>query len=50
MLTSVAALEPGINPLSEEEILSFFDLTQVPLDVQPLDLSHFKTILVEALR
>jgi len=31
-VTSVAALEPGINPLSEEEILSFFDLTQILLD------------------
>lgn len=46
----ILLLEPGIDPLTEEEILSFFDLTQVPLDVQPLDLSHFKTILAQALR
>ncbi|MDR3555784.1 MAG: DUF1638 domain-containing protein [Syntrophobacteraceae bacterium] len=46
----ILLLEPGIDPLTEDEILCFFDLVQVPLDIQPLDLSHFKEILNEVLR
>jgi hypothetical protein len=45
----ILLLEPGIEPLSEEEILEFFDLTQVPMDVQPLSLDHFRNVLREVL-
>lgn len=38
-------LEPGIDPLTEDEILAFFDMTQVPVEMEALDLSHFKTAL-----
>ena len=38
--------EPGTN----EEILDFFDLTQVPLEVVPLDLGFFRKILAEILQ
>jgi hypothetical protein len=38
-------LEPGIRPLQDEEILSFFDLVQVPLEIEPLDLGPFKASL-----
>ena len=38
----IVVLEPGINPLTEEEILEFFDLTQVTLDVRPFDLVTFR--------
>ena len=45
----ILLLEPGINPLSDEEILAFFDLVQVPIEVEPLDLAHFRATLAELL-
>lgn len=41
----ILLLEPEVNPLSDEEILSFFDLTQVPVDIQPLDLRNFQQLI-----
>lgn len=41
----ILLLEPGINPLDDEEILTFFDLVQVPVEVEPLDLQHFRRSL-----
>ena len=38
----ILILDTGLNPLSEEEILEAFDLIQVPLDVEPCDLDHFR--------
>jgi hypothetical protein len=43
----ILVLEPGINPLSDEEILEFFDLTQIPIEIEPLELDHFKSLLTE---
>ncbi|MGA8140948.1 MAG: DUF1638 domain-containing protein [Desulfobaccales bacterium] len=43
----ILLLEPGVNPLMDEEILSFFDLTQVPIEIEPLDLDHLKSLLTE---
>jgi hypothetical protein len=45
----ILLLEPGINPLNDEEILDFFDLVQVPIEVEPLDLQHFRSTLAELL-
>lgn len=42
-------LEPGLNPLSDEEIIEFFDLVQVPLETQPLDLGHFRQVVGQLL-
>jgi hypothetical protein len=42
----ILVLEPGINPLSDEEILEFFDLTQIPIEIEPLELYHFKSLLI----
>lgn len=41
----ILLLEPGINPLADEEILSFFDLIQVPIEIEPLELNHFEGLL-----
>lgn len=41
----ILVLEPGINPLSDEEILEFFDLIQVPIEIESLELDHFKSLL-----
>lgn len=43
----ILVLDPGINPLSDEEILEFFDLTQVPVEIEPLELDHFQRLLTE---
>jgi len=43
-------LDTGINPLSKEEILEFYDLTQVPVEIQQISLDHFLTKLIEVLR
>jgi hypothetical protein len=32
-----------------EEILEFDDLTQVPIEIQPIDLDHFRAKLIESL-
>jgi Protein of unknown function (DUF1638) len=45
----ILILDAMIHPLTEEEILNFFDLCQVPLEIEPLDLSHFKHLLEEFL-
>jgi uncharacterized protein DUF1638 len=43
-------MDTGINPLSEEEILEFYDLTQVPIEIQQISLDHFREKLIEVLR
>jgi len=45
----ILLLEPGLNPLNDEEILTFFDLVQVPIEVEPLELHHFRSTLTELL-
>jgi len=42
-------LETGVNPISEEEILEFYDLTQVPIEIQQISLDHFKAELLKVL-
>jgi hypothetical protein len=46
----ILLLDAGVDPLSEEEILSFFDLVQVPIEVESLNLDHFKCTLAEVLQ
>ncbi len=43
-------MDTGINPLSEEEILEFYDLIQVPIEIQPISLDCFRSNLIELLR
>ncbi len=38
----ILLLEPGIRPLSDEEILQFFDLIQVPIEIEPITLEYFQ--------
>jgi hypothetical protein len=46
----ILLLDAGVDPLREEEILSFFDLVQVPVEVEALDLEHFKCTLTAILQ
>jgi len=46
----ILLLDTGIEPLSEELILDFFELTQVPIEILPVSLDHFKTVVRQLLR
>ncbi len=35
-------------PLREQELLEFFDFTNLPFEVMPVDLDHFKSLIVKA--
>jgi len=45
----VLVLDAGLAPLSDEEILEFFDLVQVPVEVESLHLDHFHDMLMKLL-
>ncbi len=45
----ILVLDPGLVPLTDEEILEFFDLVQVPVEVEPLSLDHFHRVLMQLL-
>jgi hypothetical protein len=46
----VLVLDAGLTPLTDEEIITCYDLIQVPLEVQALDLSHFRLLLEDFIR
>jgi len=46
----ILLLEPGINPLTDEDILAFFDLTQIPIELESLELQHFQQVLADLLQ
>jgi hypothetical protein len=46
----ILLLDPGMDSLTEEEILTFFDLVQVPIKIEPLNLDHFRCTLAKVLR
>jgi hypothetical protein len=43
-------LDSGSYDISEEEIFDFFEYIQVPIDIEPLTLDHFKNILTDIYR
>jgi uncharacterized protein DUF1638 len=43
----ILILDTGVDPLSDEQIMEFYDLTQVEIDILPVDLKHFKVMLQE---
>lgn len=45
----ILILDTGVDPLSDEDIMEFYDLTQVEIDVFPINLEYFKTLLEELL-
>ncbi len=38
----ILLLDPGLRSLTDEEILEFYDVVQVPLEIERLDLDRFK--------
>jgi hypothetical protein len=45
----ILVIDPGLNSLSDEEVLDFFDLVQVPVEVVPLDLGLFRDTVASLL-
>ena len=41
----ILVLDSGVNSLTEDEILEFFDLVQVPIEFMNLNLDHFDNML-----
>ena len=46
----ILILDTGVDPLSDEQIMEFYDLTQVEIDILPVHLKHFKGLLQELLQ
>jgi hypothetical protein len=45
----ILVLDAGIEPLTDEETLVFFDLVQVPVEIKKIDLSVFRNLLARLL-
>jgi len=45
----ILLLDAGIAPLADEDILSFYDLAQVPIEIEPVDLTYFKGLIDQVL-
>ena len=45
----ILVLDSGVNSLTEDEVLEFFDLVQVPVEFMNLNLDHFDNILKRSL-
>ncbi len=46
----ILILDTGVEPLHDEQIMEFYDLTQVEIEVLPVDLEHFKGLLQDLLQ
>jgi len=46
---TILILDTGVDSLSDEQIMEFYDLTQVEIDILPVTLEHFKTLIQELL-
>ena len=46
----ILILDTGVEELNDEQIMEFYDLTQVEVEVLPVDLSHFKRVVQELLQ
>ena len=42
-------LDTGLVPIDDEKILEFYDYTQVPVEIVPIDLDNFRKLLEETL-
>jgi hypothetical protein len=45
----ILVIDPGLEPLTDEETLVFFDLVQVPVEIKKIDLSVFRDLLAKLL-
>jgi len=45
----ILLLDTGTAPTADEDILAFYDLTQVPIEIALVDLTYFKGLIYQAL-
>lgn len=45
----ILLLDSGLVPIDDEKILEFFDYTEVPIEILPIDLSNLEKLLSAAL-
>lgn len=45
----IVVLDAGLHPLTDEEVIDFFDLTGLFVETVPLSLDHFKTLIARLL-
>jgi hypothetical protein len=45
----VLLLDTGLVPIDEEKILEFYDYTQVPIEIMPVDLNNLRALLEQVL-
>jgi len=45
----ILLLNAGVAPVSDEEILTFYDLAQVPIEIEPIDLEYFRGLFYKVL-
>jgi hypothetical protein len=45
----ILVLDPGFEPLTDMEILEAFEVIEVPIEVEPLSLENFETVITEFL-
>ncbi|MDR2442639.1 MAG: DUF1638 domain-containing protein [Deltaproteobacteria bacterium] len=45
----ILILDPGFMPITDEELLEAFEIIEVPLEVEPLDLNQFEKFVTEFL-
>jgi len=43
----IVVLDAGLNPLTEEEIITCFDLVQVPIETYPCDPAYFRKLFLD---
>lgn len=47
--TKILVFDSGVNPLTDEEVIQFFDLTGLFVELKHLDLKHFELLVKEVL-
>lgn len=45
----IVLIDSGVAPVSDEAILAFYDLVQVPVEIEPADLEFFKNLVDQIL-
>ncbi|GHV53760.1 hypothetical protein FACS1894216_12390 [Synergistales bacterium] len=43
----IIVLDSGITRITDEDVIEFFEFTQVPVDVEPITLDYFKSVLLD---
>ena len=46
----ILLLDPGIVPINDEEILNFYDLVQVPIEIECVELIYFQNLIGQILQ